>query len=67
MDLLKRLTFLPFTIVQAVAYMNENERSLCEYLTLLEDKEQNVIELLAEDFEEEEGRYRNTKNPVAIT
>lgn len=65
-EFLKQLTFLPLAIIQAAAYINKNEISLSEYLALLEDKEQNIIELLSEDFEDE-GRYRDVKNPVANT
>jgi len=65
-ELLRQLTFLPLAIVQAAAYINENEVSLSEYLELLQDTEQNVVEILSEDFEDQ-GRYRGTKNPVAIT
>ena len=65
-SLLEQLTFLPLAIVQAAAYINENEVSLSEYLELLQDTEQNVVEILSEDFEDE-GRYRGTKNPVAST
>ena len=64
--LLQKLTFLPLAIVQAAAYINENGTSLTNYLLLLEDQEQNIIELLSEEFEDE-GRYRDTKNPVATT
>lgn len=64
--LLQRLTYLPLAIVQAAAYMNENEITVLDYLSLLIDKEQNVIELLSEDVEDE-GRYRMIKNPVATT
>ncbi|MCJ1471106.1 hypothetical protein MMC07_009754 [Pseudocyphellaria aurata] len=66
LDLLKQLTFLPLAIVQAAAYINENKITPSEYLVLLEEKEEDVIELLAEDFEQE-GRYRDAKNPVATT
>jgi hypothetical protein len=65
-NLLKQLTFLPLAIVQAAAYINENGTTLSDYLSLLDDQEQNVINLLSEDFEDE-GRYRDTKNPVATT
>ena len=64
--LLQKLTFLPLAIVQAAAYINENGTTLADYLLLLEDQEQIVIELLSEEFEDE-GRYRDTKNPVATT
>lgn len=64
--LLEQLTFLPLAIAQAAAYINENGITLAMYLSLLEDQEQNVVELLSENFEDE-GRYRDIKNPVATT
>ena len=64
--LLQKLTFLPLAIAQAAAYINANGTSLTNYLLLLEDQEQNIIELLSEEFEDE-GRYRDIKNPVATT
>ena len=66
MDLLKQLTFLPLAIVQAAAYINENAISLSDYLLLLQDNERNIIDILSEDFEDE-GRYCDVKNPVALT
>jgi len=65
-DFLSKLAFLPLAIVQAAAYINENDISLWEYLSLWDDTEENIIEVLSEDFEDE-GRYRNQKNPVATT
>lgn len=64
--LLEQLTFLPLAIAQAAAYINENGITLAECLSLLEDQEQNVVELLSEDFEDE-GRYQDAKNPIATT
>jgi hypothetical protein len=64
--LLELLTCLPLAIVQAAAYMNENEISISSYITLYENGEDEVIELLSEDFEDQ-GRYRDTKNPIATT
>jgi hypothetical protein len=64
--LLKELTNLPSAIVQAAAYINENEITLAEYLLLLEQQEEEVIDLLSEEFQDL-GRYRNIKNPVATT
>ncbi|KFZ24051.1 hypothetical protein V502_01463 [Pseudogymnoascus sp. VKM F-4520 (FW-2644)] len=64
--LLKELTFLPLAIVQAAAYINENGVALSEYLSLLRDQEEEVIDLLSEDFEDER-RYHDVKNPVATT
>ena len=65
-DFLSKLTFLPLAIIQAAAYINENDISLQEYLSLWDDAEENIVEVLSEDFEDE-GRYRNQKNPVATT
>jgi hypothetical protein len=59
MELLQQLTFLPLAIVQAAAYINENGITFSAYLSLLKDQEQDVIDLLSEDFEDD-GRYRDT-------
>ncbi|KAK4449603.1 HET-domain-containing protein [Podospora aff. communis PSN243] len=64
--LLSRLTYLPLAIVQAAAYINANVMSLGDYLSLLEDQEEGVIEVLSEDFEDE-TRYPDVDNPVATT
>jgi tetratricopeptide (TPR) repeat protein len=64
--LLKELTYLPLAIVQAAAYINENRIEFPDYLSLLADQEEDVIGLLSEEFEDD-GRYRNVKNPVATT
>lgn len=64
--LLSNLTYLPLAIVQAAAYINENSIDLTDYLSLLEEQEEDVIDLLSEDFEDA-GRYRSAKNPIANT
>ncbi|KAF1814281.1 HET-domain-containing protein [Eremomyces bilateralis CBS 781.70] len=64
--LLLQLTYLPLAIIQAVGYINANGISIADYLSLLNEQDESIIELLSEDFEDE-GRYRNIKNPVAIT
>jgi hypothetical protein len=64
--LLSQLTYLPLAIVQAAAYINENAISLADYLSLLVEQEEEVIDLLSEEFEDD-GRYRDIKNPVATT
>ncbi|KAF2202719.1 kinase subdomain-containing protein [Delitschia confertaspora ATCC 74209] len=64
--LLSHLTYLPLAIVQAAAYINENGIAILDYLSLLADQEEEVINLLSEKFEDE-GRYRDVKNPVATT
>ena len=64
--LLAQLTCLPLAIVQAAAYINENGIALADYLSLLAEQEEEVIDLLSEEFEDD-GRYRNVKNPLATT
>jgi tetratricopeptide (TPR) repeat protein len=64
--LLKELAYLPLAIVQAAAYISENGITLADYLLLLADQEEDVIDLLSEEFEDD-GRYHNIKNPVATT
>ena len=64
--LLKELTYLPLAIAQAVAYINKNRITFMDYLFLLIDQEEAVIDLLSEEFEDDR-RYHNIKNPVAIT
>jgi hypothetical protein len=64
--LLKELTYLPLAIVQAAVYINENRIAFMDYLSLLANQEEAVIELLSEDFEDDE-RYNNIKNLVATT
>jgi len=66
LKLLQQLTFLPLAIVQAAAYINKNGITLSGYLSFLEEQEQDVVDLLSEDFEDE-GRYQDVKNPVATT
>jgi len=64
--LLRELTYLPLAIVQAAAYINKNEATLADYLLILANQEEEVIELLSKDFEDD-WRYYSVKNPVAIT
>lgn len=64
--LLKQLTFLPLAITQAATYINNTGIQLPDYLALLQEQEQDVVELLSENFEDE-GRYSETQNPVAMT
>lgn len=66
LELLQQLTFLPLAIVQAAAYINENSITFSHYLFILKEQEQDVIDLLSEDFEDE-GQYQEKKNPIATT
>lgn len=54
--LLQQLAFLPLAISQAVAYINQTDIFLVRYMSLLNEQEGSIIELLSEDFEDG-GRY----------
>jgi tetratricopeptide (TPR) repeat protein len=64
--LLDNLTHLPLAIKQAAAYMNENAMSIASYLRLFEANDKDLIHLLSAEFEDQ-GRYREVKNPIAST
>jgi tetratricopeptide (TPR) repeat protein len=64
--LLDNLTHLPLAIKQAAAYMNENTMSVFEYLELYEADDEELIYLLSVEFEDQ-GRYKEVKNPIAST
>lgn len=66
-SLLELLEFLPLAISQAAAYMNENDISLTDYVSLLKEQEISAAELLSEEFEND-GRYPEIQqNPVITT
>ncbi|RAK90252.1 kinesin light chain [Aspergillus costaricaensis CBS 115574] len=64
--LVKQLAFLPQAITQAAAYMNENEIGVYDYLMLLHEQEEDVVELLSEDLQAD-GRYETSVNPIVLT
>ena len=64
--LLDNLTYLPLAIKQAAAYMNKNTMSVFDYLRLYETNDEDLIHLLSAEFEDQ-GRYREVKNPIAST
>ncbi|KAM0670877.1 hypothetical protein ACQRIU_001272 [Beauveria bassiana] len=64
--LIKELCHLPLAIVQAAAYIDANQSSLEEYLDLLNEQEEDVVELLSEKFGDE-GSCGTVKDPVATT
>jgi phage/plasmid primase-like uncharacterized protein len=51
--LVTELTYLPLAIVQAAANINENSIKLVDCLSLLNEQEGDVIELLSEDFKDD--------------
>ncbi|KAI2470180.1 TPR-like protein [Annulohypoxylon bovei var. microspora] len=65
-ELLGLLGFLPLAIIQAAAYINENDTTIGEYTNLYNDSEIEVMEVLSEDFEDK-GRYKGIKNSIATT
>ncbi|KAL2848926.1 hypothetical protein BJY01DRAFT_246150 [Aspergillus pseudoustus] len=65
-DLLEQLAFLPLAISQATAYINKKGITVTDYLTLLQEQETDVVELLSKDFSDDR-RYRDAQNPVAKT
>ena len=65
-QLLRRLSYLPLAIIQAASYINETGVSITTYLSLLQRQENVMVELLSQDFEDE-WRYAESKNPMAVT
>jgi tetratricopeptide (TPR) repeat protein len=65
-ELLEKLAYLHLAIVQAAAYMNMTYISIQEYLRLLGDTEENVIDLFSESSGNG-GDHLNSPNPVATT
>ncbi|KAN0087037.1 hypothetical protein V8E54_000725 [Elaphomyces granulatus] len=65
-QLLCQLSCLPLAIIQAASYMNQTGIPVSTYLSLLEKQENEIVELLSRDFEDE-WRYAESKNPVAVT
>ncbi|KAA8641429.1 uncharacterized protein ATNIH1004_001894 [Aspergillus tanneri] len=53
--LLEQLAFLPLAITQAAAYIIENGINLSTYLALLQEQEQDTVELLSEDFRDQDA------------
>jgi tetratricopeptide (TPR) repeat protein len=66
LKLLDLLTNLPLAIKQAAAFLNENSMSISEYVRIYQSSDEELIELLSENFEDH-GRYSDIKNPVAFT
>jgi tetratricopeptide (TPR) repeat protein len=65
-EFLGMLNFLALAIVQAVAFINQNDSKVSEYILLYRASEQEATKLLSGEFHDQ-GRYREVKNPVATT
>ena len=66
-EFLDILAFLPLAIVQAVAFINKNNSTISDYISLYRDSEQAAADLLSTEFEDDNRRYGETKNPIATT
>ncbi|KAL4732589.1 hypothetical protein ACLX1H_001607 [Fusarium chlamydosporum] len=66
LQLSSRLEFLPLALVQAAAFIQENCISVDEYLDLLDGSEDDIVQLLNEEFEAV-GRDSDTPRAVAQT
>ncbi|KAJ5709208.1 hypothetical protein N7493_010542 [Penicillium malachiteum] len=64
--LVRQLHGLPLALNQAASFINENCISLKRYLSILNQQETSMIELLGQDFEDD-YRYPEIKNPIAAT
>lgn len=64
--LLHELAYLPLAITQAAAYIERNQVSIAEYLRLLHNTENDMADLLSEEFPDK-TRYKGSKNAVAST
>ncbi|KAJ4345653.1 uncharacterized protein N0V89_011787 [Didymosphaeria variabile] len=64
-NLLQSLTFLPLAIVQAAAFMNQNDISVSKYVSLMQHTSTEA-ELFSERFEDP-SRYQRTDITVAKT
>ena len=65
-EFLNTLAFLALAIVQAVAFMNTNGVAISDYISHYKSSEKDATNLLSKEFEDQ-GRYRDAKNPVITT
>jgi tetratricopeptide (TPR) repeat protein len=63
---LEMLHFHALAIIQAVAFINTNDISLADYITLYRHGERDAMDLLNEEFEDQ-TRYQEASNSVATT
>ncbi|KAJ5741063.1 TPR-like protein [Penicillium malachiteum] len=60
------LCHLPLAIAQAAAYVNKNGVAVADYLAVLDGQEEDILELISEEFEDV-LRYYDVKNPITTT
>ena len=64
-EFLDILTFHPFAIVQLVAFINRQNSTISDNISLCRDREQEATNLPSTEFEDDNSRYRERKNPIA--
>src|SRR5216117_738046 len=52
--LLNILIYLSLAIIQTVSYINKNNISIMKYIELCESSKKNIIEVLSQNFEDED-------------
>jgi tetratricopeptide (TPR) repeat protein len=64
-ELLEVLTYLPLAVVQAAAFINNNDITVCDYLTMF--KQTGTKAELFDEYFEDPGRYGEIESTVAKT
>jgi hypothetical protein len=64
-EILELLTYLPLAIVQAAAFINSNQVSISDYVSLFKQAD-TEIEVLSDRFDDP-SRYTDTENTIAKT
>jgi tetratricopeptide (TPR) repeat protein len=64
-ELLELLTYLPLAIVQAIAFINSNQVSISDYVSLFK-RVDTEVEILSERFDDP-NRYQETESTIART
>ena len=65
-ELAGELGHIPLALVQAASFINQNDMTVENYLQLYHQSDSTKIELLSDNFEDEE-RHALSKNPIATT
>jgi hypothetical protein len=70
-DLLEELEYLPLAIAQAASFINTNKLTIPEYLRLIRNTEQDMVDLISEEFRDatryDVARYKGVSNAIART
>ena len=66
-ELSEEVERVPLALVQAASFMAQNSTSIEEYLEMYRRSDVAKIQLLSEEFEDDETRDPGTRNPIATT